>query len=158
MIEDDALHLFITEEIFVVPGKATEPTSETREVERVIEEKETPAPVKAEPTPRPSYTFAVIAQALPESERELLGKILAAVGQDIAAVHLAINPETIDFDYEKLLIFGDSKLTETPSQFYVVDGPGTKILRSKPLHVVAQSRQEKTQLWEALKKWFGIKA
>ncbi len=166
-MEDRHLPLFITEEIFVIPeagkplGILSAKVATQDEPQKSVE---SPPAVPSTPTQAPKveekilahYPFAVISESIDNNQKELLAKILQAVGQDLANTPLMIAPDSLDFTYDKLLVFGSFHLDHFPSELYQIAGKEGQVVKAKGLNSIASSTEEKTRLWTVLKQWFKL--
>ncbi|MEK6480051.1 hypothetical protein WJR50_21090 [Catalinimonas sp. 4WD22] len=112
-------------------------------------------------------------RSLSNEERDFLGNILKAVNlgfNDIALCNWAPLEQAYEqqknifesiqqIKSEKLLVFGDLPLAWSLSHFFqkyhiTEDAEGRKLLLADDLQSIAQNRDFKVQLWNALKKMF----
>ena len=147
-MEDQALKHFITEEIFITPdSEETEPNDALNESNQ-IETVENPS--------LDHYKLAIATEELSSEEEILLGKILSAVGQDLKETPTFYYPTELNFTFEKLLVFGEKFQAYSNIKKYSVTGAHYQYMVASKLSVIAVSKEEKTQLWMALKSWFDV--
>jgi len=154
-MEDQFLSHFITEDLYITPQDAIENRPSPQEQEKEYEENQRTAAAE-EPSIPTHYSFVVVSEAISESERELLTKILSAVGQDIKETTFLLEPVAIDFTYDKMLIFGSKPLPEKSTDLYKVVKDEGQLLRSRKLQDIAVSQEEKSKLWNTLKTLFSL--
>lgn len=191
MIADEHLHLFITEELFLPKGSAptekTEPTpvapppvgqvaapssvAPAVPPTPTLPPKPTPvektsAPVLPATPPKPSpdtrpAELAIWTAPLTPSQRELLEKILIALGKKLSDVLLLEGMESYQPNFQNLVCFGYGQNLELrakqPIPLYQVKQIGQrKFLTAAPLSQLEMDRNEKGRLWSALKVMFGL--
>ena len=138
MIEDQYLHLFITEELFNVKEGDT--------IEKPVPETEG------------HISIAVLTNPLSDIQLALLQKILSSVNIDINSIEIIYSEEDLVFSFDKLLIFGTniSSTFENYPLFKVESYGKGEILISKAINELEASKEDKMRLWQALKSWFKI--
>ena len=99
----------------------------------------------------------VLTQPLEPEQKELLEKILAAVNIDLAEVKIleTKNVDSQPGECDKMLVFGDFRLEGMDGPKYECNAQ-SKYLNAAPLSIIANSKEEKTKLWQSLRVWFDI--
>ena len=100
-------------------------------------------------SPQSSISFAIFHDAEAQEELELLGKIIDACELPNGSYEVFANGFNKEVKFEKALVF-----VATAKKFYVpIPYENSQILCSKPLHEIANDKQEKVKLWGALKNF-----
>ncbi|MDH5609264.1 MAG: hypothetical protein OEY56_07270 [Cyclobacteriaceae bacterium] len=111
------------------------------------------------PESLPHHPLIVTSAELMPAEKELLRKILKAVNVDEADFTHYID-KTGACTYTRHLIFGEDlakKNAITTPVYQLLEGPDTSsVLVSRTLSHLLTSVEDKTALWNILKKWFEI--
>ena len=154
-MSDDFLPYFITEDLYLIKetvqveksspsASATTPQAET-DVREVAEAPQLIAP-------KEHYDIIVVTGAINEQDKVLLTKVLEAVAINITDAKLIAEAPNPTVSFAKMLVFN-----EGPSQLYTPSKTEQgEVLYSKPLSALHASREDKLQLWNALKSWFAI--
>ncbi|MEQ9404390.1 MAG: hypothetical protein RIM99_12430 [Cyclobacteriaceae bacterium] len=158
MMEKEHLHLLIDEEIYLIQENAG--NGSLIESDHAVESSRPEAvgsqsPVKQDateiktpdaPSAPEKISVAFIHNSDNPEELELLNKIIGACNLDPSTYKILKQGEEISFS--KGVIFTDSSDSYYQSK---IQGEAT-ILNSKPLHVLINSKEDKVQLWAALKQ------
>lgn len=168
MIDDHYLPYFITEEVYLVSEKstsaATQSTAEQPETTTATTN-EPPAPTVEEPTPvtqEPEIAkLAIWAPPFTTADRDMFTKMLTAINEDFNKAKLMEGINAYDPHYEKLLCFGfqkelELKIGESIPLYSEKPLAGKRILVAVSPAELHADKKQKTLLWEALKKMFGV--
>lgn len=156
-MNDPALRLLFPEGIYLIPEKAEK-------------DKSTLAQSSVDEKPAIKYTgnnekeIVILYDSpspLTADEETFLLKIMSAVGlslNDIALVHLTSNNSSwYTLPHHTLLMFGCESLPDIPESSYVpFHREGVTLLRSDPLPQLMADKSLKSNLWQGLKKMFGV--
>lgn len=122
MIEEAYLPYFITEKLYIIKEDVQKLKSEHVPVSKNESAPVMKAPTKAEPAapaipkvtkPTPKiHELAVWTPPLTVADRELVGKILTAIGKDIQSAHLMEGIMSFDTHFKDLICFGYDKELE----------------------------------------------
>lgn len=155
-MEEQFLHLFITEEIYQLPEETLSPP---------VQKEPEPVTPKLEEPPQPAiekpviHRLAIWTPPLTTKDRELLSKILQAVNEDINKCHLMEGLAAYQPNFEKLLCFGYQKELELRAKrnferYKPTTASGKQVLISVAPAELHDSKSEKANLWLALQEMF----
>ncbi len=140
--------------------------------ETLFNRKDTPVVEEAKPTALPAKkvpakSTLVLADFLPDTDREFLAKIMASVGVSPHDMEILEQQQFPEYDLtdlqqvEQIVIFGNFsevlQFAEKPAKYHPGAHAGKKILLTDTLTVIGQNlTNEKRNLWNALKEMFGL--
>ena len=104
-----------------------------------------------------TYEFLILSENLSDDLNELLKKILSAVSVNIENTTRLDRAPSDDWQAHKMICFGKFDGVQQSSYFEVLKGHGGEYLCAPTLNTIADSRDEKMKLWNALKGWFNIR-
>lgn len=137
----DFLKYFITEDIYVIPGKE----KETVQSEGThSQEKHT----------KRSYPLTVLSSKLEKNEWDLLEKILSSVNINIDEIQLP-EGEQKDILGKKVLVF-DSNTYPDLALYQPTTVDHIPVLKSDPLKALGQDVEKKKKLWVCMKPFFDL--
>lgn len=115
----------------------------------------------------PVKNTLVLVDFLPDTDRDLLAKIMASVGISLDDMEIVEQQQFPEYDLPALqpgtrvLAFGEFsevlQLAEKPAKYRPATYAGKKILLADPLSLIGQNlANEKRNLWNALKEIYGL--
>lgn len=181
MIEDENLHRFFTEEIFVL-GDEAEPEQTARTQEKTEQElapaptpaaeleKETlaaplpskveePAPVIEKPAPVELHDLIVLVLPMNTQDKELLQNLLKAIKKTEADIKLISSYSEFRGNCKKLLSFGylnelKHQIDSSLKPYKCIKKSDMEILISAPLSALHNDKAAKGTLWKCLQEMF----
>jgi hypothetical protein len=136
MMENEHLHLFIDEEVFIL----NENLARSSEKKEIHPKTETNKEIE-----KPKIKFTFIHNSDSKEELGLLNKIIEACKISPADFYIGTDDSSIDF--LKAIYFKESN-----NECYIVKSGGSRsFIYSKPLSVLQSSKDDKAKLWAALK-------
>ena len=143
------LKYFITDEIYVIPGKSS--ASSTSEITVI---KDVPANEVQKPSPSTQYPVCIISAELNEEEKKLLAAILNAIKLDHTKVQYVKTYR--DISSQMVLVFGEMPEAQGLPLYKAVPHDDKTFLIADELSAINQDTQKKRSLWNALKQMFSV--
>lgn len=171
MIDPEYLPFFIKEDLYILnediaPQAVAEPTPiaiKPNYPSDKVENKEIEVKKSDSPTLKKTIThsLAIWTPPLHKEDKELLVKILAAVGEDFNKVFIMEGIASYSPNYQKLICFGYQKemelKTKVTMELYIPQKMAEKdiLISASPADLHSDTAQKK-RLWEALKVMYKI--
>jgi DNA polymerase III psi subunit len=179
MIEDENLHHFISEDIFVLNDEEQEmatpvgvnpvietptipPVEEVQKTAPVIPEThvvEEPVPVIEKPTAAQVHELIVLVLPMNAQDKELLQNLLKAIKKTEADIKLINSYADFKGNCKKLLSFGylnelKHQIDDSLEPYKVIKNQDKEMLISTPLSALHNNKPAKGALWKCLQEMF----